>query len=346
SWRDYTSPSLAAGMLSVHPLTNMNAFWRKYIKDERLIQALNRYATYIGSSPYQTPATFALIASLEFNDGVYWVEGGNARIADTFYTVGKELGVQYHFNTKVTQLTTQNGSCTSLVINENEGVHFDDFILNGDLLHCLPELIPNDQRTYMSNKWIDKQTPTSSAFVILASTNKIFPSLLHHNVFFPPSSKEEFTSLFDTHSYIQRPTVYIANSSYTDPSVSPDGSNLFILVNAPSLGNTTHTETIEKYTDVIYDTLLTYDIDVRSHLVAQKIITPEQIQRNYSSWRGALYGLASHTLQNSFRRPSNVSKDFDNLYFVGGTTHPGGGSPMVTISGQNVANYIMNRYHV
>lgn len=122
--------------------------------------------------------------------------------------------------------------------------------------------------------------------------------------------------------------------SITDRSVAP-GDNLFILVNAPAgMSND------NGYEQVIYEKLKRFDIDITSTLSCQKIITPSWIEKQFGAYKGALYGISANRKMDSFLRPSNVSKDVRGLYFVGGTTHPGGGSPMVTISGINVANLI------
>ncbi len=134
------------------------------------------------------------------------------------------------------------------------------------------------------------------------------------------------------------PTIYICNSSYTDNTVAP-GDNLFILVNAPAVKEENQEE-MKAYREVVYRKLSQFGLDIEPSLVHERIVTPYEIEQTFGAFKGSLYGVSSNRKMDSFLRPSNVSKDVKNLYFVGGTTHPGGGSPMVTISGINVAMLI------
>ena len=139
--------------------------------------------------------------------------------------------------------------------------------------------------------------------------------------------------------------MYISNSSATDPSVSPDGDNLFILVNAPALTPDGKLQIdAETYKNRIYDFLENYGLNIRSHLAEEKVFTSSFIAENFNAFRGALYGPSSHRKKDAFLRPANASPDIKNLFFVGGSTHPGGGSPMVTMSGHNVATRILKKF--
>src|SRR5690606_30379213 len=173
------------------------------------------------------------------------------------------------------------------------------------------------------------------------------PGLKHHNVYFSDDYQREFDDLFDKKRYTDQPTVYISNSSYTDPDVSPDGDNLFILVNAPALTADGKLQIdADAYKNRIYDFLEKYGIEIRSHLVEEKTFTSSFIAENFNAYRGALYGPSSHKKKDAFLRPANSSTDIKSLYFVGGSTHPGGGSPMVTMSGHNVAKRILKKFGI
>lgn len=345
SWRDYLSPSLGKALLQVRPAETMDHFYRRFFKDPALLQSFGRYATYIGSSPYKAPATFSMIAYLELVGGVYYAKGGNTRIAEGFAAVARKNGALLHAGKAVSKIIVKDGKAVGVELEDGHISEADAIILNGDLLSVFPQLTAESERPSFSNEKSVSYEPSISAFVILAGLNTRLSGLKHHNVYFSGDYRREFDELFEKKSYSEQPTVYISNSSLTDSTVSPDGDNLFILVNAPALDPDGNLQIdAEAYKNRIYDFLETYGLDIRNHLIEEKTFTPSFIADNFNAFRGSLYGPSSHRKKDAFLRPANASPDIKNLYFVGGSTHPGGGSPMVTMSGQNVANRILKKY--
>ena len=141
----------------------------------------------------------------------------------------------------------------------------------------------------------------------------------------------------------QDPTVYVAITSKTDASHAPPGcENWFVLVNAPALGPHFDWEAhAQAYRELVFTTLGRFGLDVRARLRSEVMLTPQDIRRLTGAWRGALYGISSNQALNAFRRPHNRCPDVQGLYFAGGTTHPGGGVPMVTLSGKVAADMIL-----
>ncbi|MED4533163.1 phytoene desaturase family protein [Metabacillus fastidiosus] len=343
SWRDYTSPALAAAMTKVKPLQTLDNFFRSYFSNPNIIQSYNRYATYIGSSPYKAPATFAMIAYLEMVEGVYYTEGGNVKIAEAFVSLARKFGVGLHNETEVEQIIITNKKASGVKLKSGDIITGDYIIMNADLLKAYPELVYEQFRPSFKNSKVAKLEPSISAFVILTGMKHNFQQLKHHNVYFSNDYQQEFTDLFKNKTYSKKPTIYICNSAHTDPARSPKGDNLFILANAPSLPHNGKLQVEpDAYKELIYDTLLSYGLNLNPHIKEEKVITPSYIADTFGAYRGALYGLSSNRKLDAFLRPKNVSRDINNLFFVGGSTHPGGGSPMVTLSGLNVGKRIIN----
>jgi diapolycopene oxygenase len=341
SWKDYLAPNLTKAFMQVRPLQSLDQFHRNYFQNEQVLKAFNRYATYIGSSPYLTPATFSLISHLELEDGVYFAKGGNHTIATGLAKRAKELGVEFHLNTGVKKILATKNKATAIFLENGQQMKADYIVANGDLISSYQNLIAEEDRRHFTNKKIAKVEPSISAFVILVGLKRRLPNLIHHQVYFSDEYETEFQDIFRDGRYSDDPTIYICNSSHTDETRSPDGNNLFILVNAPALENDGSLQIDpELYKQRIYAILDKKGLALKDDIVFEEVITPLNIQQRFSAFRGALYGLASNGLLNSFLRPANRSKDIKNLYFCGGSTHPGGGSPMVVISGQNVAEMI------
>ncbi|KZE64878.1 phytoene desaturase [Fictibacillus phosphorivorans] len=345
SMKDYLSPSLFRAFMKVRPLQNMDSFHKKFFKHPLLLQTFNRYATYIGSSPFQAPATFALIAYLEMIQGVYYVKGGNVKIAECMAQLAEKLGVRLYSSVKVERIYVKNHYAKAIKLSNGDDFEVDAVVMNGDLLEAYPKLVEEPFRPSMRNKKVESYSPSISAFVLLAGLNKRLENSLHHQVYFSKDYRKEFETLFNG-IYPDDPTIYISNSSITDPSVSPDGDNLFILVNAPPIQKEQLEDQVEyeRYKNLVYDRLESFGLKLRPFIVQERMITPHNIQRKFGAYRGALYGISANERKNTFLRPSNRSKDILNLYFAGGTTHPGGGSPMVIISGRNVAREVLKQW--
>ncbi|WP_078553117.1 phytoene desaturase family protein [Bacillus alkalicellulosilyticus] len=340
SKKDYANPSLAKAFLKVRPFENLDHFHRRYFQNEKVIQAFNRYATYVGSSPYLTPATFAMIAHLELAEGVFYAKGGNASIADGLVKRAKELGVSFHLSTDVKEVLVKNKRAVAIRTSQDTIHEGDAFVMNGDILSAYQRVVKEQDRPHFTNKKINSITPSISAFVILAGISTKMEKLIHHQVYFSNQYEDEFRELFTERKMPSDPTIYISNSSYTDKSQAPNGSNLFILVNAPAISESYDEEEIRVYKEIVYKKLATYGLNIEPHLEFEQVVTPKDISTQFRAYKGALYGPSSHSFLGAFLRPQNRSKDIPNLYFTGGSTHPGGGSPMVMISGQNVAKLV------
>ena len=330
STKEFISPTLGRALLAVRPFETLEHFLKRYFKNPFILQCFMRYATYIGSSPYKTPATFAMIAYLELVEGVFYVPGGTASIAKGFEKRARELGVTLHTGCEVTKVHIEKGIAKHIQLANGETFTSDVVVVNADVLYAVPSLL-NDKQSQKNTQ----ENPSSSVFVMLAGLNKRISSLAHHNVFFSPNYKREFEQIFEDKIYPDEPTIYICNSSKTEITRSPQGDNLLILVNAPA-GKTPPAD----YEDFIIKQLAKYSIDLEHAIVEKQIITPQTIEQDFYSFKGALYGGASNDFKSAFFRPSNKSSMASNLYFVGGSTHPGGGSPLVTLGGIHVANAI------
>ncbi|MGI8314089.1 phytoene desaturase family protein [Halobacillus mangrovi] len=339
-WRDYISPTLTKSMTQVRPFQSMDRFFKQYFSNPHILQAFNRYSTYVGSSPYKTPATFAMIAHLELNDGVYYVRGGNTKIAEAFVKAAEKQGAALHTNARVTRVITRGKKATGVELENGEIEEADHIIVNGDLLKAVPELLATEPRSHLSNEKIASFDPSISAFVIMAGLDTMLKDLHHHHVLFSKDYQKEFKELKAGH-YAEEPTIYIGTSSKTDPKLSPGGDNCFILVNAPATGN--QTIKAEDYKELIYHQLAEAGIPLREHVHFEDTMGPREIEDKFGAYKGALYGPSSNNRMQAFMRPFNKSQDIDGLYFCGGSTHPGGGSPMVVLSGQNVANQILGK---
>ncbi|MDQ0243070.1 phytoene desaturase [Bacillus fengqiuensis] len=341
SWTDYFDPSLFQALWSVRPFETMDHFHRQFFRNDYVRHTFNRYATYIGASPFTSPAAFAYIGHLELNEGVYYVKGGNIKIAKAFTDVLAKLGANLYTSTKVRKIIVEQKQAKGIQLENGETISGDIVIVNGDLLTAYPDLVEEKHRPHFKNAKEDRYEPPLSAFVIMAGLKERNPHFIHHQVYLSSDYEAEFHELFQKKRLPSDPTVCVWNSSYTDPERAP-GDNLFILVKAPAVSSSA-SYSPEEYKLLIYEKLKRFGVDIPSQLVVEKVITGADIASTFSAYKGALYGIRSNGKLDSFLRSSNKSKDIPNLYFSEGTTHAGGGLPMAVISALNVAGAIIHK---
>jgi len=211
----------------------------------------------------------------------------------------------------------------------------DYVIVNADALYALDELIEPTRAP--------DHDLSCSGFVLLLGVSRDYPQIQHHNIFFSADYPAEFRAIFDLHVPAPDPTIYVAATCRADPQHAPAGMlNLFVLVNAPATGRVDWPREAQAYRDLIVRRLEAYGLaDLGASIVTEQILTPADLGALTNARRGALYGPASHGLQAAFLRPGNQPKGLRGLALVGGATHPGGGIPLVLLSGKAGATWAL-----
>ena len=329
-------PKYFKDLLKISTLKTLDKHNAKYFQSAKLQQLFNRFATYNGSSPFQTPATFALIPFVEFGLGAWYVRGGMYQIPKALEKLANELNVEIRMNCEVQEIIVEDAKAVGVKVND-EILKADLVISNADAIETYRNLLP------IENKKFQSREPSCSGFVLLLGTRKKFPDLAHHNIFFSDDYKAEFDAIFKAKRPAGNPTIYVCAASVSDKSQAPENcENLFVLVNAPYTSKKTDWQTEAKsYRDLIVKKLENYGLeDLESSIDFEKIITPEDFEKTYRANRGSIYGVSSNGIFSAFLRVPNKSREIENLYFVGGATHPGGGIPLVLLSGKMTAEMI------
>ncbi|CAM4253359.1 1-hydroxycarotenoid 3,4-desaturase CrtD [Zobellia nedashkovskayae] len=331
--------SVLKSLLQVHKIRfykTMHGDNKSSFKSPLLIQLFDRYATYNGSNPYKAPATLNVIAHLENNLGAYFPEQGMYSIVKNIYELALKKGVRFNFNSLVTSIDIKNKKAVGISIG-NETFEFDKIVSDSDINYVVNNLMDHPEK-----KQIERLEPSSSALVFYWGVNKEFPELDLHNILFSGDYKEEFTNLFQKKTIYNDPTVYIFVSSKMVKSDAPKNcENWFVMVNAPSNSKENWDELIrvtkQNIINKINKSLKTH---IEDYIACEKIASPITIEQDTLSKGGALYGNSSNSMFAAFLRHPNFLKSVKNLYFVGGSVHPGGGIPLCLASAKIVANEI------
>lgn len=332
-------PKYLKDLLHISSMKTLDAHNRSYFKSAKLQQLFNRFATYNGSSPYQTPATFALVPFVEFGLGAWYVRGGIYEIPKALARLANELNVEIKMNCAVEKIITKNDKAVGVSLKNGEILQSDFVVANSDAIETYRNLL--DVKYF--NRKLNEREPSCSGFVLLLGAKKKFPQLAHHNIFFSDDYRAEFDALFKDLRPANDPTIYVCATSRTDATQAPkDCENLFVLVNAPYTSAKVDWKTEAKsYRDLIVKKLENFGLeDLDESIEFEQTITPEDFERKYRTNRGSIYGVSSNGIFSAFLRVPNQSKQIKNLYFVGGATHPGGGMPLVLLSGKMAAELI------
>jgi phytoene desaturase len=317
-------------LTAIDPLRSLHRSAESHFDDPRLVQWADRYATYSGSSPYSAPATLACIPHLEARDGCWYPMGGLDALRAAFERVAIDTGVEIRTATEVTAITATD-RVTGVVLGDGTTERADIVIANTDAEHLYADLLPDPDALAR----VRRAKRSTSGFVLCVGVRGLTADVAHHNVWFSESYRAEYGQL-DAGRLAEDPTIYACVSSVTDPSQAPAGcENWFLLVNTPP-GVAVDAGA---YGDLVLERLAAHRVDLRDRIELRHTMTPADIARRYRSPGGAIYGSSSNGKRAAFVRPANRGSR-RGLYLVGGSSHPGGGLPLVTTSAKIVAEMI------
>jgi phytoene desaturase len=325
--------------LKADPFRTMNQAIEGFVKAPKLRQLLGRFATYVGGSPYLAPATLNVIADVELSGGVWYPRGGIYQIAIALEKMAKELGVEIVCKQAVEQILVKDGKAYGIRL-ENEIIEADFILSNLDVAMSYRKLLA-ESASEKRIKAMSSYEPSCSGFIMLLGIEGQHEQLAHHNIFFSKDYRAEFEAIFKHGLPPDEPTIYLAITAKTDTKDAPEGcENWFVMVNAPALGAYDWAARKSAYRDMVLEELAKRGFDIREKIRTETILTPLELEKMSGAWRGALYGASANNRFAAFMRPNNRS-DIKGLYFAGGTSHPGGGVPMVMLSGKVAAEMIL-----
>ena len=302
-----------------------------------LIQLFDRYATYNGSDPYQTSGIMTLIQHLESAYGTFVPKKGMVSITESLFGLAKRLGVKFSFETGVKEIKVNLGVVSG--IKTNSGSFSSDYVIsNMDVFHTYKKLLPNEIPPI--NRL--KQERSSSAVIFYWGIKQSFPDLDLHNIFFSKNYKKEFQAIFKDKTVSEDPTIYINITSKEVVGDAPKGcENWFIMINTPADHGQDWTQIVNRLrSHIITNISKRLNVDLKNLIVCEEVLTPPDIESKTHSYMGALYGASSNDTMAAFLRHPNFSNRIKNLYFCGGSVHPGGGIPLCLLSAKIVDELI------
>ena len=326
----------------IDPFRTVHQSVKRFFNDTRLIQIFDRYSTYNGSDPYRAPATLNIIPYVELGLGGYYIKGGLYQLIKVFITIAKKMNINLHTEKKIDKILHNKHRIKGVMI-DGEKMDTDILLCNNDVVCSFNDLIDGFPKI---KEKLNRLEPSLSGVIFYWGIKQQFPKLKQHNIIFSQNYKKEFKQIFQDLKIPDDPTIYIAISSKSDQTHAPHGcENWFVMINAPYLSNNQKWDksTTDRIRRTIIKKLKNNGIDIEGKINCEKIMTPIDIENQFFSNRGSIYGISSNTMNSAFKRPPNRSRQLHGLYFAGSSSHPGGGVPMCILSGK-IAAELINQY--
>lgn len=342
--RDFLSLKLIWSGLKLlalyNPFQSYHSFIKKHIAHSALQQLLEFHTVFLGGSPSNTPALYAILVAADVHGGTWYPQGGFGTLVDALISLNKDGKAHLRTNAQVDRLVIKGDVITGVVLSSGETISADLVVNASDYAHFDQHVVPATHREYSREYWQEKTMGISSLLLYLGVDKKL-PDLLHHNFYFQENWDSHFDTIFKHQSLPLEPCFYLSKTSATDPSTAPKGmENLFVLV---PVGVDSPEATSDEYVShVIGHIEKTMGVELANHLVVKEVYGQKNFASDYFAYKGAALGLA-HTLDQSIiMRPKHRSSKLHNLYHTGQYTQPGVGVPMVIISAELVFNQIKN----
>jgi len=300
-----------------------------FFKDERIVQLFNRYATYNGSNPYQAPATLNVIPHFEYHFGAFLPIKGMFGIVESLVKLAEDLGVKFHYNERVEAINYEHKKIKGVQV-KGKLIEAEVVISNLDIWFTYKNLL----KDFAAPKKLLNQERSSSALIFYWGMKNAYAELGLHNILFAEDYKAEFDAIWKEKTIYADPTVYINITSKHIKADAPEGNeNWFVMINVPAnQGQNWEELIIEARQNIINKLNRILKKDLSADIICEQILDPRSIESKTGSYQGSLYGNSSNNQFAAFLRHPNFSSEIKNLYFCGGSVHPGGGIPLALLS--------------
>ena len=314
----------------------LESYWqlaKRYFKSNKLCYAFTFEAMFMGVSPFQAPAFYSVISYTDHIQKIRHPMGGMYQIPLALERLGKKLKVKFNYSSEVKKIKKEK---KSFVLNFNgRDVDFDKVIVNADYAYAQNELLERKLKDFKYS---------CSVYLLYLGLKKKIKGLEHHNLFFSKDLNKNLKQIFELKAIPEDPSFYIHIPTLTDKSLAPlDKEIFYILVPVPNLKNCQQNflEHEEQLRRVVFDKInSTLGINLEDLIEVEHRFYPDDFIKRYNIKYAATFGLAHNLLQSAFFRPVNYDAKIRDLFYVGASTQPGGGLPVVIASSRIVADLI------
>lgn len=341
-----SEPGLLKDVFAMRMHSTVGGTIDKHIHEPHLKQLAEHFLQYVGSSPFLSPAILTLIAAAQVDDGCWYAMGGTRMVARSMERILREERAEIITGTGVRRLLADGKRVTGVELEDGRTITADVVVSNCDVQRTYRDLDGSQEGIAEQRRIGGDYTPACSGVVLYLGLDRQYDRLLHHDFLFSKDSHEEFDDIYRQGIPARDPTIYLCVPSRTDPTQAPAGGEaLYALIHTPYLRPGQRWEgpggMMEAYRGTVIEKLKRFGMpDLEQHIVVERHLTPQGIERWYNAEGGAIYGLASHGKLKGGFKPRNRSRLYRNLYLAGGSANPGPGVPMVLMSGVTAADAV------
>lgn len=342
---DFIDIKAGTELLKGRGLYRLYNFVSRYFDDPRLRQLFSFQSMYLGVTPYEAPAVYSVVSYMETGLGIWYPKGGMHALPRAFGKLCEDLDVTIRTQTSVQSIRVEGKQVTGVVLEDGGELTADIVVSNADLTYTYKHLIAPEHRRRFTDEKVDRLKQASSAMLFYWGVDAPLDDLLHHNVYFSDDFKHNLEEIFKHKKLPDDPSFYVYIPTKTDPALAPKGKHvLYILVPVPNLKSEVEWEkAVPKIKRRVLERMKTImGADLADKIETEAVFTPEDFLTRFNLTDGSAFGLSHYFFQSGYFRPHNVSREVKGLYFVGASTYPGSGVPMVTLSGKLVAERIQS----
>ncbi len=337
-----------ASMIKAAPALAKYQAWRsvysivaKYIKNEKLRQALSFHTLLVGGNPFTTSAIYALIHKLEKDGGVWFAKGGTNRLVAGMVTHFERIGGILRLDDPVARIDTLGDRATGVTTQSGWHADADAVAANSDIMHTYRDLLSGSRSAQRTKAKLERKSYSPSLFVVHFGVKGAWPGIPHHMILFGPRYKGLLEDIYDHGVLAQDFSLYLHHPTVTDPSMAPEGmSTFYALAPVPHLGK--FPVDWDEIGPILEERILA-EIerrlipDLKDRIVTKFSYAPKDFAADLNAHLGSAFSLEPVLTQSAWFRVHNRDDHIPNLYFVGAGTHPGAGIPGVVGSAKATA---------
>ena len=331
SWRDLLTPDLLRALPALRPLRSVDDDLARYFADPRVRLAFSFQSKYLGMSPFKCPSLFTILSFMEYEHGVFHPRGGCGAVMEAMARAARRAGAQIRLNEPITEILFEGRRAVGVRTDRGD-YRTDALVINADFAKTMTSLVPDRLRRRWSNCRLAKKRYSCSTFMMYLGIEGRFDHLAHHTIFLAEDYRRNVRAIETGDVPPEAPSLYVQNACVTDPEQAPPGhSTLYVLVPVGNLeGGIDWRAEAPRYRELVLRRLAAMGIDdLERRIRFEKIITPVDWEHDMQIYRGATFNLAHNMGQMLHNRPRNRFEDLDQVYLVGGGTHPGSGLPVI-----------------
>jgi len=341
---DLLTPRNAFEALKLHVFDKIYTRASRYFWSERLRRAFTFQTMYMGMSPFDAPATYNLLQYTEIAEGIWYPIGGFNKVVQSLETIAKKNGAEFRYSCPVSKIDVEgkDGKAKGVLLESGERIDADLVVCNADLIYAYGNLLPG---TPYSTTLSDKNLTSSSISFYWSMKQKI-PELDCHNIFLAEKYQDSFDDIFKRFQLPKEPSFYVNVPSRIDPSAAPEGRDTIVVLVPVGYINSKVKQDFPAMIELARKRIL----DIMSQrlgitnfgdlILRERISSPEDWKNDFNLHKGSILGLSHDIFQVLWFRPSTRHASYKNLYFVGASTQPGTGVPIVLCGAKLVANQV------